>query len=183
MSAALPQNLDPWRAAQAHVGFAGSATLAELPRLAEVVVGADSPASYSLRFELDAEGRAVVLGRVTLAVRFICQRCLGELQYRLDVPIAWALSRFDVESDALGHADVPGIADRLEPLSVGGDLIHPLELIEDELLLAIPLVPMHEAGECQAEISAVLIDDGIGETDVSKNPFAILAALKSGCQT
>jgi uncharacterized protein len=181
MSAPLPQSLDPWRAALTGAAFVGSVTLAELPRLAGAVIGVEGPACFDLRFEQDAEGRAVVLGRVTLMARLICQRCLGDSSYPLDVPIAWVLVKSDVDSDDLGLAEVPGIPDHLEPLPVVGDApIHPLALIEDELLLAIPLVPMHRAGECQAEMPVNLAGAEIGEADTRQHPFAVLATLKSG---
>lgn len=179
MSASLPQNLDPWRAVHAGAAYVGSLTLAELPRLAEAVVGADGPARYSLRFEQDAEGRAVARGRVTLGVKLTCQRCLGEMSYAMDVPIAWALVRSAARLDDLGLAEVPGIPDHLEPLPLGEGGIHPLELIEDELLLTIPLVPMHGAGECQAEIPVDPTGDVNGETGTRPHPFAVLAKLKS----
>jgi uncharacterized protein len=112
-------------------------------------------------------------------VKLTCQRCLGELKEELDVPIAWALLRSVGDCDDLGLAEVPGIPDHLEPLPLGEGDIHPLELIEDELLLAIPLVPMHRAGECQAEIPVSLNDDEIGASSTSQHPFAVLATLKS----
>ena len=181
MSAPLPQYLDPWRAALTRAAFVGCVTLAKLPRLAEAVIGAEGPACYDLRFEQDAEGRAVVLGRVTLMARLVCQRCLGDLSYLLDVPIALALVRSAVDSDDLGLTEVPGIPDHLEPLPVMGDMpIHPLELIEDELLLAIPLVSMHGMGECQVEMPMDPAVADSSETDTRQHPFAVLATLKSG---
>lgn len=181
MSAPLPQSLDLLRAALTSATFAGRVTLAELPRLAEAVVGAEGPACYSLRFEQDAEGRAVVLGRVTLMVRLVCQRCLDALSYQLDAPIAWVLVGSEVDYDGLGRVEVPGIPDHLEPLPVVGDTpIYPLDLIEDELLLAIPLVPMHSVGACEAELPADLAGAEIGNTDSRQHPFAVLATLKSG---
>ena len=50
------------------------------------------------------------------------------------------------------------------------------ELIEDELLLALPLVPRHEV--CPTPLLAPA--DGEAPVDDKPNPFAALAALKRG---
>ena len=179
MSTPLPLTLDPWKAVYTGAVFVGGLTLAELPRLAEAVIGAGEQGHYSLRFEQDPEGQAVARGRVTLVVKLNCQRCLGEMSYALDAPIGWALVRSVDGFDGADCDDVQGLPDRLEPLPVGEGDIHPLELIEDELLLALPLVPVHEGGACQAELAVDAIGDAFGVTDTRQNPFAILASLKA----
>jgi len=179
MSAPLPQKLDPWRAVHLGAAFAGSATLAQLPRLAAAVVGADGPAQYALRFERDEARQAVALGQVSMAVRLICQRCLKDVVYRLESPIALALVRATTGADGLGLVQTPEVADHLDPLPLGEEPINPLDLIEDELLLALPLVPMHGVGECQAALSSGPTESVPATAAAERvNPFAVLATLK-----
>jgi uncharacterized protein len=160
--------------------FAGSATLAQLPRLAAAVVGADGPARYTLAFERDATRQAVALGQVAMDVRLRCERCLGEVGLSLELPIALALVHAASDSDRLGLDQVPEVADHYDPLPIGEEPINPLDLIEDELLLALPLAPIHAVGECQAALPPAPIDSAqAGALDEKKNPFAVLAALKS----
>ncbi len=85
-------------------------------------------------------------------LRLRCQRCLGEVTWQVDAPIALALVRAASESDRLGLVQVHGVADHLDPLSVGDEPISPLDLIEDELLLALPQVPRHQPGDCVATL-------------------------------
>jgi len=180
MSALLPPQLDPWRAVKLGAAFAGSATLAELPRLAAAVLGADGPASYALRFERDETRQAVALGQVAMALRLRCQRCLGEVVYAVEAPIALALVRARSDADALGLAPAVEVAEHLDALPLGEDPIHPLDLIEDELLLALPLVPLHAVGECQPAVPLDLAESAQADGAAApKNPFAVLATLKS----
>jgi uncharacterized protein len=185
MSAPLPNRLDPWRAVHQGLAYAGEADLKDLPRLAEAVLGAAGPARYRLRFGRDVQGQTVAEGQAGMAVRLTCQRCLGEVVVTLEAPIALALVRADGAADALGLEPGPAVAGPLEALPLGEGSIHPLDLIEDELLLALPLVPLHAPGECQA-VAAPDLPDLVAPQDQGgrPNPFAVLATLKdSGSQS
>lgn len=182
MSATLPDSLDPWRAVKTGLSFSGQVALRRLPRLAAVVAdhetGLEAPVNYRLRFERDQKGRAVVLGQVWTQLRLPCQRCLGEVMIEVDVPLRLGLVASEQASESL--------ADDLEPLVVGDEPLHPLDLVEDELLLAIPPVPRHDSGLCQppaqsAGSSAIPVQRELiaqDEQDDPPHPFAALAALK-----
>jgi uncharacterized protein len=176
MSAPLPHKLDPWRAVHLGLDYAGELSLAELPRLAGAVLGADGSARYALQFGRDQPGQAVVLGQARMAVRLRCQRCLGEMPYDLNAPIGLALVRAAAGGDALGLEQAPPVAEHLEALPLGEGPIHPQDLIEDELLLSLPLVPMHPPGECRAALPPD--DVHAGAADARPNPFAVLERLK-----
>lgn len=148
--------------------FQGEADLAQMPRLAGSVAGVEGPAIYRLEFARDASGRAVVRGRVALTMRLICQRCLGEVRVDIDAPIDLALVRGDAEAREL--------PDELDPFPVDDGLMHPLDVIEDELLLAIPLIPMHEPGHCPGATARVESADDV--TESGDSAFAVLASLK-----
>lgn len=175
MSAPLPDRLDPWRAVQSGAAFAGEAALDELPRLAAAVIGADGPARYSLRFELDGQGRALVSGRVSMALRMTCQRCLGEVPVLVDTQIAIALVRAASDADRLGLTQIAGLPDDLDAMPVGDEPIRVMDWVEDELLLAIPQVPMHPLGLCEPAAVAVPDEDALIKAE---SPFAVLAALR-----
>ncbi|NEX21138.1 hypothetical protein G3480_12580 [Thiorhodococcus mannitoliphagus] len=173
MSPTLPDQLDPWRAVKSGVHLSGALPLHMLPRLsAELAVSASDVVHYELLFERDPEGRAVVRGRLKSSLRLRCQRCLGEVLVPVDVPLGLVL----LPSEH-GAADLPP---DLDPWVVGDDLVCPRDLVEDELLLAIPVVPRHAPGDCQAPPARAedQIRDG-GDSDENRpNPFAALAELK-----
>jgi uncharacterized metal-binding protein YceD (DUF177 family) len=77
-------------------------------------------------------------------------RCLGEV-------IAEILAR---EPDVLGHCSQRAV--------------FVAEVVSDEVLLALPIVPMHgDQSECRA-----LSEDYVPVKDERENPFAVLAQLK-----
>jgi uncharacterized protein len=172
----MPDSLDPWRAARSARVFSGDLDAVRLPRLA-AEVGAHWPGRFELRFGRDPDGRAVVNGFVRLTLRLTCQRCMGEMDLPVDAEIAVGLLHTDVQSDEL--------PDALDPVVVGDDPMRPWDLLEDELLLAIPHVPRHPAGTCPgtgrgvaAMASAETSGNPAGEP-ARENPFAVLAALRS----
>jgi uncharacterized protein len=194
MSGAPLEIVDPWRACRREIAFTGEVLLSAMPRLAAALVGSESTdtsvdagreastsdgaARYELRFGRDRQGRSVVLGRVQARLRLPCQRCLEEVEIPVDAPIELALIRRD--DDAL---DLP---EHLDPWLVTEERLNPLDIVEDELLLAVPQVPRHPSGSCGAglpegdEPRAPAADAG---SDAPRRPFAILASLKRPPET
>jgi uncharacterized protein len=99
----------------------------------------------------------------------VCQRCLGAVVVPLEVKRSFL---FVPGEDAAAQLDADSEDDVLA-LTRALDL---QELLEDELLLALPLVPRHTV--CPEPLPLVL-DVGAAADD-TPNPFAVLAALKRG---
>ncbi len=117
----------------------------------------------------------MVTGRVRATLRLRCQRCLDEVEVPVDARIELALIRRD--EDAL---DLPG---HLDPWLVTEERLDPLDLIEDELLLAVPVIPRHPLGSCmpgavERDEAAASAGGGKAGSDTRRRPFEILAALK-----
>jgi uncharacterized protein len=100
-----------------------------------------------------------------------CQRCLGEVSILLEVERSY---RF-VADEATAEAEDDACDEDLLAISREFNL---LELIEDELLMALPQVPMHDVCPVSPKMAAV-DEDFEAEGGAGKpNPFAVLAALK-----
>ena len=148
--------------------------LADLVRL-----GAGARQDASVEWSLRGERRPVVAGDAEvwlhLAARariwLECQRCLQPVAWDLDV--ARSL-RFVPDEGVAAALDAQSEDDVLElPRSL--DL---LGAIEDELLLELPIVPMHE--QCpQPLVASMGIDAELPAAAQDAGPFAALAALKS----
>jgi uncharacterized protein len=175
------------------VSFSGEADASDLPRLAEAVdtlargdesgAAANWPVRYSLLFQRDDAGRSIVTGTCELVIRPIRQRCLGRVDLDLRGELRLALIGSESEAD-----DLP---EDLDPAVVEDDRLRPLDLVEEELLLALPLVPMHPVGDCGSETLDRLHAGGASASDQAsdeasekdngptrENPFAVLATLK-----
>ena len=100
-----------------------------------------------------------------------CQRCLAEVSTHLEVVRSY---RF-VADEATAEAEDDDCEEDLLAISREFNL---LALIEDELLMALPQMPMHDICPVQPKMAAA-DEDFEGESNAGKpNPFAILAALK-----
>lgn len=100
-----------------------------------------------------------------------CQRCLGEVSSLLEVDRSY---RF-VADEATAEAEDDECDEDLLAISREFNL---LELIEDELLMALPQVPMHDICPVQPKMAAVDEDFEDEGHEGKPNPFAVLAALK-----
>jgi len=99
-----------------------------------------------------------------------CQRCMGPLDTEVTAD-RWF--RFAADEAAAAALDDEVDEDVLV-LALDFDL---LELIEDELLMSLPLVPRHET--CPVPVKLAVQDPGFeAESEAKPNPFAALASLR-----
>lgn len=101
----------------------------------------------------------------------VCQRCLAEVLTQLEVERSYRFVADEATASALDEA----CEEDLLALSREFNL---LELIEDELLMALPLVPMHEICPEQPKMS-VIDADFEQQLQEKPNPFAALGVLKA----
>ncbi|MES9935604.1 MAG: YceD family protein [Sedimenticola sp.] len=175
MSSRLPEFVDPWHSADLKKRFSGRVELADLPRLASMLKRLEGDAEFDIGFERDDKRRSRIKGFVRSTMVLECQRCLESMQLAVDATLN------------LGVIEVAEEAERLpedvEPVQVEEGLIRLLDLVEEELILAIPQVPMHDPEACSAAISHTAEDPPVEEqesvTEQAENPFAVLAGLKT----
>ena len=166
MSQPMPDLVDPWRLAALGKRFSGRIPLAKFPRLGALLVDQDGDAVFELRFERDEQRHYCVRGQVEATLRLECQRCLQPMVFTAAARILVAL----VES----LDEVELLPEEYDPLLVENESIKPLDLLEDELLLTLPQVPMHSHGAC----TVFGCRDREGDGSRTRNPFAALAKLK-----
>jgi uncharacterized protein len=99
-----------------------------------------------------------------------CQRCLG----KVDVAVAADRSFRFVSDEAMAAAQDEEAEEDVLSLDASFDL---LTLIEDELLMELPLAPMHEV--CPAQMPMQAVDEDFDSAPAKENPFAVLGSLKS----
>jgi len=166
MSAGLPQQIDVRRFAELGRRLEGDISLQDCPRLSQAVKAGEGPISVALDFEKQSGGRSVVSGSIRGRIVLDCQRCLEPVSIDLQCDVLLGIVDSETEAELL--------PDDLEPL-VAGDEVNLIELIEDEMLLALPIVPVHDQCDPPAVLSGEGHDTGLPERE---NPFAVLASLK-----
>jgi len=163
--------------------IAGELGLNQFPRLAALLApeagASDSQVDVRFRFRNGVQGFPEISGTVSGVLELSCQRCLGALEWPLELAFQLAV----VESDA----DIEEVAEPFDTLVAGEHGIRLAEVIEDELLSSLPLAPVHQSiADCtDAELLETKIvykrDDSeaeAGEAEADTNqPFAGLAAM------
>ena len=166
MSANVPEVLDAWRMVAARRSFEGRLPLSSLTRLAGVLVDTDGDVAYSLEFDHDALQVPYLELRIEAGLPLLCQRSMVRFVQPVHVVQRLGLIR--------DEADEAALPEGYEPWLVAEDgMLHPAELVEDELILAVPLVPVAPGSE------AVERDWPVSpEEETRANPFSALAGLK-----
>lgn len=166
-SGQLPTYLDPRKYADQERVIEGEARVGDLPRLREYRDSLNQPVRVRLAFGRDDDGRRRVRGRVETTLTLVCQRCLEPVDQAIVADVDLVLVWTEEQAKAL-PAD-------LDPLLVTDERVTLAELLEEELLLAMPLVALHD--ECPR---SPLDQSGSAEQENTKpdNPFAVLARIK-----
>ena len=171
-----PLHLDVAAFAKEGATLEGRWPIVDLPRLAESAAPRDTLGDVA--WQAHGERREMRGGsaetwlhlRASTRVPLTCQRCLDPVEEDLAVEQSLLFvpgEALAAELDAESEFDVLAITSALNLR----------DLIEDELLLVLPLVPRHD--ECPAPLPAAAAAQAEEEAE-RENPFAALAALRSG---
>lgn len=171
MFVTLPEFVDAWRMVAARRSFEGSLPVATLTRLCGALADTAGTVSYRLDFGRDALGTDYVDVHAEAPLTLVCQRTLEP--FVLPVVVDNRLGLIRTEQDEAGLP--PGC----EPLLVAEDgRLRPADVIEDELLLALPLVPVNPDSSLPDAVTG-RGEDAQDEAGVREdNPFAVLRELK-----
>ena len=166
----LPDRVNPYQLADKKTDLQGEISAQRLERLESTTEGVREPAQVKLSFDRDEAGRRVISGRVKGAANVQCQRCLEAYGCELEGEFNLAL----VYNDEMAKA-LPAHLDSLlllpdEPLDVAS-------IVEDELLLSLPMHAMHPEGDCRIE-TQFGADDSQELPEKAPNPFDVLKDLK-----
>ena len=160
-----PLDIDRLSEAEADVDFV--VPLAELPRLAQLA-GLAGEVRGRAHFRRTG-GIAVVELNFGGTARLQCQRCLGAMEVGVEASTEVGL--------VATEADVSRVPEELEPVLAPEGRISVGELVEEELLLTLPIVPLHEEeAACHVAPAAAAVSAEEAPPETQK-PFAQLAEL------
>ncbi len=167
----LPRQIDPRKFAQQGVSLKGSIAFSALSRVANAVQGRDGEVAVDLVFAVDEQKTRTLTGTADARVNVICQRCLDVmdlgLHCRLNLAMVW------------DEEDARQLPRYMDPWIVGEGTADLYEVIEDELLLALPIVAYHDSGCVEPSLFSAGEPVEEGEKP-ENNPFQVLEQLKGG---
>jgi uncharacterized protein len=121
--------------ADREVTLSGELDVGVLTRLTSLLHSDVGSVSATLGFRQRRDGWLAVVLDYSASVELVCQRCLEPFRHEL----AQSVNVVVADSDSL-PATVP---EGFEPFELAGGRLRPVELVEDELIVALPLVPKH----------------------------------------
>jgi uncharacterized protein len=172
MSGRLPQTVYPDRMADSGETLQGSMRVRSMSRLADFLHDTEGEVDVELLFGIDARRIRYVQGSLKTTLNLVCQRCLQPLAFPLAIEMKLGLVYSEASAQELQEA--------YDPLIMDQPRLDLWLLVEDELMLALPIVPMHAIGECGFD-RELITAPGSGPTAASENetrrPFENLVDL------
>lgn len=185
----VPETLDIRKAFTSEAVIEGVWPVRNMTRLQDYLSDDSGQASVHLTFSRDVNWRRIIQGEVSVTVQVTCERCLESFPLSLSESVRLAV----VESEGLAER----LPEEIEPWLTDADTLSVPDIIEDQLILGLPIVARHEDTGCMpAEqrdaLQAVAEEpgngkaghrkknraDGQGGDQAADNPFAILETLK-----
>lgn len=187
MSRPLPELIDPLQFAETGREISGQIPLSRFTRISgslqkgslhSPLYDKDGLLDVVLQFTRDEHGLPSAFGRISGQLNLTCQRCLQALVWSLDIPVRLAFVR-----DEKQLAQLP---EDCEPVLLPGEPMPLVDLVEDEVILALPQAPVHELSSCPANATWRVFAEGNTAQAIEpsktatkrQNPFAVLEQLK-----
>ncbi len=150
--------------------ISGQLSLARLPRFVECLADDVGSVSVELIFALNDAGQRLISGHLQAQVNVLCQRCLNPLAIELTDEIRLALLK---DEEAVRQLDPA-----LDPWFCEGHKLDLAELVEEQLILCMPIVSYHDSSACIDRRNYVSGESNESAANLLENPFNVLKSLK-----
>ena len=163
----LPLTIDPIKAAQKRLDYVGYYPIQAITRV-------DCPKSNitcSLSFDFDEQRLCVITIDAKMTLELICQRCFKPFITEVHVMNKFSPVKSDAQAETLPEHYEPVLVNEFGEVDI-------LALIEDEIILSLPIVPVHDSKHCEVSEADMVFGEIPAENE-KPNPFAILVSLKN----
>ncbi len=167
MQGKLQQNYRVAREIERKALFEGEIPMERLPRVGELLRESSSADPVRVRFEFQRTpwGARSIRGRIAAELPVTCERCLQGMALEVDQPFELLIDSRDEDEEA-----------GLEVIQTDDGWLDLFALVEEELILALPIIRRHDDVDCNEYWRP---SEQTAETEAERdNPFAALAALK-----
>ncbi|MDF7670992.1 23S rRNA accumulation protein YceD [Orbaceae bacterium ESL0721] len=163
----LPITVDPIKAAQKRLDYIGHYPIKSVTR----IEGLKSDIECSLSFYYDEQKLCVIAIEAEATLEQVCQRCFKPFITHIKVKNKFSPVKSDTQAEVLPEYYEPAFFNEFGEVDI-------LALIEDEMILSLPIAPVHDSKHCEVS-EADLVFGEISVDNEKPNPFAILASLKN----
>jgi len=173
----VPDHVDARKIFTKDAVISGILPVHKLHRLTQNLSNSDGTVCAELRFTIDEERRRIVSGTVKAEVNAVCQRCLESVSTDLEDTLHLAIVETEEHIRRL-PADI-------DPWQCTDALLNLPDIIEEQLILCMPLVSYHPDGQCTGVAASIRAERFSAEnqppadSDSAGGPFAMLRDLKN----
>lgn len=164
----LPTWIDPTRLAKTYSHLNGRVAFAQMERLRDSLCDVQGNAQIDWFFALDDKQRPTIVGGLQAQLSMLCQRCLQPMSWAIDKQVALVILTHELNENEELPADYEAITLVKTPLLLK-------TLIEDELILALPIIARHEVCPSNEYQLPENLDQDLS---CRNNPFQVLSKLK-----
>lgn len=162
----LPATIKPVKLARKEGKLVGYMPLKQLTTLVADCVSEEGRVEADLALKMDGN-RPEIHGTARTRVQLVCQRCLEPVDVELDIAVDLGIAQTEEQVNEMPRS--------LEPFILEEEEIPLADLLEQELILAMPIVAYHDS--CQPFPYEADEETGVGAEE-KPNPFAVLEQLK-----
>ena len=167
----LPIHVSATRFAENATQLHGSLSVSAMPRLCSSLFSEAGEVEVAFQFGVDEQKTRFVEAQYATVLVLQCQRCLEAFEYRIAGDVNYGM----VDNEAR----LKKLSDRYEPFLVVDDTVVLQDLIEEELIISLPLVPKHDLEQCKASLPIVAAFKDKEQQVVKENPFKVIETLKT----
>lgn len=170
----IPVTLDVKKAAKHETRYQGYIVLNRLKRLTQSLSADQGDIDVDVQTGKDQQGLLFIKGDAQVEAITVCQRCNENMTIDLNTSFAYSPVKAGAENDE--DNQLPDWYDAIEINEFGE--IDLRKLIEDELILSLPLICMHDEADCPASDRKMSWGEIKEIKEEKPNPFAVLEQLK-----
>ena len=145
--------------------LSGTLPLARMERLCGALESKDGEVEVEIEFGIDLQRIKYLAGQASVGLKLRCERCMQPMEWPITAEFRLGMI----------FSEAKELPESYEPLLMQPDqeirLLSPI--IEDELLLQMPMIALHPEGVCSPRAEGT-----VEVSDVKENPFAVLKQLK-----
>ncbi|WP_367680672.1 23S rRNA accumulation protein YceD [Candidatus Fukatsuia anoeciicola] len=144
----LPLTIDALSSAQRCLDYSGIYLAKQVMRVAASVVNVNSDVKVWLSVNFDDQCLVVITGNVDVDITLMCQRCGNNFSYHIHTTYCFSPVTNNQEAETLPEVYEPVNINKFGKIDL-------LAIIEDEIILSVPMIPLHKSEYCAVETNMV----------------------------
>lgn len=161
----IPEQIKLFNFAKKNLSFSQTYQVRDFPRVSDILSNVDDEINVELDFYLLENKIPCIKGSIELNAQLKCQRCLDDVAIELAPKFNLAFIANEQQAQELDSS--------LETVLFQEEELSTIEFLTDEVLISIPMIPMHEHACVDLETNQDF------DEQKRENPFAILKELKT----